>query len=343
MREFQINNNEAGQRFDKYLKKLLSNAPGSFVYKMLRKKNIVLNGKKADGTEKLVAGDHVKLFLADETFDKFAKAEVAASEYQSLKNLNGAKSQEKKFQDKNADTSSKLDVVYEDEDILVINKPAGMLSQKAVPTDVSANEYILHYLIEKGELTEEMMRTFKPSICNRLDRNTSGLLIAGKTLKGLQEMAAALKSRTVQKYYRCIVKGEVNKNAYVKGWLIKDERTNKVTIYQNKPAGKLSDEAQAIETEYRTVETAGGYTELEVHLITGRSHQIRAHLASIGHPIVGDTKYGAKNINAQFAKDVKVKSQLLHAYRMVFEDGKEIVAECGSEFARVRKYIGLKE
>lgn len=325
MREFQINHNEAGQRFDKYLKKLLSNAPGSFVYKMLRKKNITLNGKKADGTEKLVAGDNVKLFLADDTFEKFAKGAAANVEYQSLKTLSG----------------TELEVVYEDEDILVINKPAEMLSQKAVPTDVSANEYILHYLIEKGELTEEMMRTFKPSICNRLDRNTSGLLIAGKTLKGLQEMASSLKERTVQKYYRCIVKGEVRKDAYIKGWLIKDEKTNKVTIFKDKPDGKLAEAAQAIETEYRIVKASGGYTELEVHLITGRSHQIRAHLASIGHPIVGDTKYGDKGVNARFAKDVHVKSQLLHAYRMVFEDGKEIVADCGSEFAKVRKYIGM--
>lgn len=325
MREFQINHNEAGQRFDKYLKKLLANAPGSFVYKMLRKKNITLNGKKADGTEKLVAGDNVKLFLADDTFEKFAKGASANAEYQSLKTLSG----------------TELEVVYEDEDILVINKPAEMLSQKAVPTDVSANEYILHYLIEKGELTEEMMRTFKPSICNRLDRNTSGLLIAGKTLKGLQDMASALKERTVQKYYRCIVKGEVRKDSYIKGWLIKDEKTNKVAIFKDKPDGKLSEAAQAIETEYRIVKASGGYTELEVHLITGRSHQIRAHLASIGHPIVGDTKYGDKGVNARFAKDVHVKSQLLHAYRMVFEDGKEIVADCGSEFAKVRKYIGM--
>lgn len=325
MREFQINHNEAGQRFDKYLKKLLANAPGSFVYKMLRKKNITLNGKKADGTEKLVAGDNVKLFLADDTFEKFAKGAAANVEYQSLKTLSG----------------TELEVVYEDEDILVINKPAEMLSQKAVPTDVSANEYILHYLIEKSELTEEMMRTFKPSICNRLDRNTSGLLIAGKTLKGLQDMASALKERTVQKYYRCIVKGEVRKDAYIKGWLIKDEKTNKVTIFKDKPDGKLAEAAQAIETEYRIVKASGGYTELEVHLITGRSHQIRAHLASIGHPIVGDTKYGDKSVNTRFAKDVHVKSQLLHAYRMVFEDGKEIVADCGSEFAKVRKYIGM--
>lgn len=340
MREFQINNNEAGQRFDKYLKKLLSDAPGSFVYKMLRKKNITLNGKKADGTEKLAEGDCVKLFLSDDTYEKFAGGNTAASQYQSLKRLGSV--QDQNIQEyRNAHALKKLDVVYEDEDILVINKPAGMLSQKANPQDVSANEYILSYLIEKGELTEDMLRTFKPSVCNRLDRNTSGLLIAGKTLNGLQKMAEALKNRTVQKYYRCIVKGEMHENAYLKGWLIKDEKTNKVTVYKNKPNGKSADEAQAIETEYRVIHAHAGYTELEVHLITGRSHQIRAHLASIGHPIIGDTKYGAKSVNMKFAKEVHVKSQLLHAYRMVFEDGREIVAECANEFTQVRAYIGL--
>lgn len=336
MREFHINNNEAGQRFDKYLKKLLSNAPGSFVYKMLRKKNITLNGKKADGTEKLAEGDHVKLFLSDDTFEKFSGSNFSAKEYQSLRSLsNTRKSDEKRAEIK----PYKLTVVYEDADILVINKPAGMLSQKAVPTDISANEYILNYLIEKGELTEEMMRTFKPSICNRLDRNTSGLLIAGKTLIGLQKMARALKERSVQKYYRCIVKGEVRESAYIKGWLLKDEKTNKVTIYQEKPAGELGELVQEIETEYRPICVKGGCSELEVHLITGRSHQIRAHLASIGHPIIGDIKYGDKAVNRHFLKEVHVKHQLLHAYRMVFEDGREILADCGSEFEKVRKYM----
>ena len=310
---------------------------------MLRKKNITLNGKKADGTEKLVAGDSVKLFLADDTFEKFAGGNVASAEYQNLKELKSTDRPEKKQSNQNMVADQKLDVVYEDEDILVINKPTGMLSQKAVPTDISANEYILHYLIEKGELTEEMMRTFKPSICNRLDRNTSGLLIAGKTLKGLQEMASALKNRTVQKYYRCIVKGEVRKDAYIKGWLIKDEKTNKVTIYKEKPTGSQAEDAQAIETEYHPIAVAGGYSELEVHLITGRSHQIRAHLSSIGHPIVGDTKYGNRQVNMRFSKELHVKSQLLHAYRMVFSNGKEIVADCGSEFAKVRTYLGFEK
>ena len=342
MREYQINSNEAGQRFDKYLKKLLCNAPGSFIYKMLRKKNIVLNGKKADGTEKLNVGDNIKLFLSDETFEKFAGNQKTSSEFENLRQLT-------------ITSNKKLEVVYEDTDVIIINKPSGMLSQKAEASDLSANEYILSYLIAKGELTEESLKTFKPSICNRLDRNTSGLLVAGKTLKGLQEMSKALKERYVQKYYRCIVKGEVQEDSYIKGFLVKDEHKNQVAIYKTRadyekvvakkrrreePATRdgmnkkvLSEETPLpIETEYHPIKVKDGYSELEVHLITGRSHQIRAHLASIGHPIVGDTKYGNKSVNETFYRNLKIDSQMLHSYRMEFPDGRKIVAPCPAEF-----------
>ncbi len=322
MKQFTIRPNEAGQRFDKYLKKLLSNASGSFVYKMLRKKNITLNEHKADGTEKLASGDLVKLFLSDETFEKFSGAEQTNSEYFKLKSIE----------------PNNLKVVYEDADVIIINKPSGMLSQKSVPEDISANEYILSYLIHKGELSEEQLKTFKPSICNRLDRNTSGLLIAGKSLKGLQMMAEALKKRTVAKYYRCIVKGELREKTYLKGYLSKDEQKNKVTVvHKIRPEEK--ENYLPIETEYRPVTVSNGYTELEVHLITGRSHQIRAHLSTIGHPIVGDTKYGDSRVNELFRKEVKVRSQLLHAYKIVFEDKREVIAPSGSEFERAWEYI----
>lgn len=329
MKEFTINQNEAGQRFDKYLKKLLANASSSFIYKMLRKKNIVLNGKKADGTEKLNSGDLVKLFLSDETFDKFAVNDGVLDEFHALKAID----------------SSRLKVIYEDADVMIINKPSGMLSQKAKPEDVSANEYILSYLIHKGELKADMMKTFKPSICNRLDRNTSGLLIAGKSLKGLQEMADALKHRSVQKYYRCIVKGELKEKTYLKGYLSKDEAKNKVTVFKELPSAKNGKSSQGdaeflpIETEYRPISFANGYTELEVHLITGRSHQIRAHLASIGHPIIGDMKYGKKEINEVFRKEANIRSQMLHAYRIVFADGREVIAPTGPEYERAWDFI----
>jgi len=322
MKEFKINANEAGQRFDKYLKKLLKEANTSFIYKMLRKKNIVLNGKKADGTEKLNVGDEVKLFLADETFDKF----------------HGATTNTKQFETYTQIPIKKLDIVYEDEDVIIINKPVGMLSQKAKPEDISANEYIIAYLLQSGALTQEALNTFKPSICNRLDRNTSGLLIAGKTLKGLQEMSEALKERSAQKYYRCIVSGVLKEKTYLKGYLSKDERTNKVTIYKTKPTDS-NIECLPIETEYRPIASANGYTELEVHLITGRSHQIRAHLSSIGHPIIGDTKYGLAKVNEVFGRECRLKSQLLHAYRIEFADGKKVVAPTPKAYDKVWEYI----
>lgn len=326
MKEYKIQSNEAGQRFDKYLKKLLKDANSSFIYKMLRKKNIVLNGKKADGTEKLAVGDEVKLFLSDETFDKFHGASQNVKAFDEYANIPG----------------NKLDIVYEDEDILIINKPVGMLSQKAKPEDVSANEYIIAYLIQNKKLTAESLSTFKPSICNRLDRNTSGLLIAGKTLKGLQDMSKALKERStehgVQKYYRCIVSGVLKEKTYLKGYLSKDERTNKVTVAKTKPTN--SDlEWLPIETEYRPIEVANGFTELEVHLITGRSHQIRAHLASIGHPIIGDSKYGSREVNERFGRELHLKFQLLHAYRICFADGKQVTAPTPKMYDRVWEYI----
>lgn len=336
MREFTITPNEANQRFDKYLKKLLCNAPGSFIYKMLRKKNIVLNGKKADGTEKLNAGDGVKLFLSDETFEKMSGSEKTSSEFQEFMQLSNRLKQGK----------PELKVVYEDAHVIMIDKPSGMLSQKADSSDVSANEYILAYLIGKGELTEEMFRTFRPSVCNRLDRNTSGLLIAGKTLEGLQKMAEALKHRSLQKYYRCIVAGEVHEEYHLKGYLKKDSAANQVTIKKECPEDE-KDDYLPIETEYRPVQILNGYTELEVHLITGRSHQIRAHLASVGHPIVGDIKYGKKSVNDRFRREAGVTSQLLHAYRMVFprgimDDEAEpftITAPYGEDFMQTLSYI----
>lgn len=314
MKEIKIQANEAGQRLDKFLAKLLKEAPMSFCYKMMRKKNIVLNGKKATGSEKLVLGDSVKLFLSDETFEKFAgTAEVA-----SYKNI----------------PKQELDIVYEDNDILMLNKPAGMLSQKAKRDDISANEYVLQYLLERGTITEESLRTFKPSVCNRLDRNTSGILIVGKTLKGSQNMSAALKERSIQKYYLCLVSGVITEKQRIDGYLKKDEQKNQVLISK-----KSTKDARPIATEYRPLQQIGEYTLLEVHLITGRSHQIRAHLASIGHPVIGDSKYGSRKENQIFLQHAGTSHQLLHAYRLIMEDGREVTAEPPEEFNRAISYL----
>lgn len=316
MQEIIVTANEAGQRFDKLLAKYLNEAPKSFIYKMLRKKNIVLNGKKATGNEKLAVGDSVKLFLADETIQKFSNVEVIH-------------------------TKEKLDILYEDEHVIMINKPVGMLSQKADAKDESLVEHLISYLIDSGQLTQEELRSFKPSICNRLDRNTSGLLVAGKSLIGLQTMAQLFKERSLKKYYRCLVVGKITEKQYIKGWLVKDEKTNKVTVMQKECKDSLP-----IETEYEPLWVGEDCTLLEVHLITGRTHQIRAHLASQKHPIIGDYKYGNRKVNDVYKETYKLESQLLHAYRLEMPEiagelselsGKQFVAPLPRLFEHILK------
>lgn len=304
MKEFSINTNEAGQRFDKYLSKLLRNAPKSFLYKMLRKKNIVLNGKKATGNEKLNSGDVIRLFLSDDTFEKFSK------------------------QDSVSYPTMPLDILYEDPDILLINKPCGVLSQPDNSKDPSLVEYITGYLLENHTLTEEDLRTFHPSVCNRLDKNTSGVIAAGKSLPGLQGLSRVFHDRTIHKDYLCIVRDILPKPAHIRGYLFKDESQNKVTVTRTQTQG-----SQPVETFYTPLGNNGKVTLLKVRLITGRTHQIRAHLASIGHPLMGDTKYGDTEFNRFCLQHYHLKHQLLHAWQLTFpEMNQELMAVSGRCF-----------
>ena len=325
MQELHVTENEAGQRLDKLLAKFLNQAPKSFLYKMMRKKNIVLNGKKCTGNENLKQGDSIKLFFSDETIEKFSAGTYVTPKKEKI---------------------NMLPIIYEDEQVLLMNKPVGVLSQKAKDSDVSAVEILINYLMETDQLSKEQFRTFHPSICNRLDRNTSGILVAGKTLPALQEMNRFFKERTIAKYYRCLVKGRVIKNEdYIKGYLVKDQKTNKVSITKKK-----TEEGVPIETEYCVIQSNDEVSLLEVHLITGKTHQIRAHLASIGHPIIGDYKYGDKQINEMYRQEYGLKSQLLHAYRleMPSSDGslaylndKKFVAELPDKFIKICKDKGV--
>ena len=316
MQEIIIQENEAGQRFDKYLFKYFKEAPSSFVYKMLRKKNIVLNGKKSDGKDKIQVGDSVKIFMADETISKF-RGEIPVEIVSPVK----------------------LDIVYEDDNVIMVNKPSGMLSQKARQNDISVNEYIISYLISSGQLTSEQLKTFKPGVCNRLDRNTSGLIVAGKSLKGLQVMAGMFKDRTMDKYYIAVVSGIVSEKMNIKGFLSKNKKTNKVTI-----SNKETVNSHYIETEYEPLKYGDNITYLKVKLITGRTHQIRAHLASAGHPIIGDYKYGNKGINDYYKKTFQIENQMLHSWKLIFPkmeqdlkelSEKEISAKIPKEFELV--------
>lgn len=298
--------NEAGQRFDKYLKKLLKDAPDNFIYKMLRKKNIVLNGKRADGKELLCLDDEVKLFLADDTFEKF-----------------GGKSTNCPFDivpyERAYRKLNDLRILYEDDNILIVDKPAGILSQKSKPDDISINEWLTGYLLSCKGVTAETLSTFKPSVCNRLDRNTSGMVLCGKTLAGSQYLSSIIKDKSLEKYYYCMVSGDVDINGHVTGYLYKDTVQNKVTVFAREcdvPEAQKH-KAEYIDTAFYTVHTAHDMTFMEVQLFTGKTHQIRAHLASLGHPIIGDGKYGSAAVNQKYAK-MGVHSQLLHAHKLVF-------------------------
>ena len=293
MKLITVHKQEEGQRLVKLLGAYLKEAPNSFFYKMLRKKNITLNGKKADGTEKLKCGDEIRLFLSDETYEKFAG----------------------KMQPKEKFPIAKLNIVYEDSNVIFINKPAGMLSQKSVPSDVSLNEYLLGYLEKSGQWKQEESKAFRPSVCNRLDRNTSGMVICGKSMAGLQQMAALLKDRSLHKYYLCLVKGVMTESQHLEGYLLKDENSNQVKIFQKETEG-----AAHIITEYEPLYTEGETTLLKVTLVTGKSHQIRAHLSSIGHPIIGDPKYGERKVNAFFRETHGIKNQMLHAWKLTFPE-----------------------
>jgi 23S rRNA pseudouridine955/2504/2580 synthase len=314
MKSVNVGKNEAGQRLDRILTRLFPNAGKGFIFKMLRKKNIVLNGKKAEGNEKLNEGDEIKIFLSDETF-----AKMSGRENDSV--YEGTRGNEKKSVDIKPDGGTVKEyarrikdmTVYEDDDIIVLNKPEGVLSQKAKESDISLNEMLTAYMLDKGEIDEEQLKTFKPSMCNRLDRNTTGLICGGKSLKGLQFLSEIFRNRTVDKYYLCVVKGRVEDFKRIEGYLVKDEKTNTVRIQKEQ-----NRDAVHIVTEYRPLEIEDDRTILEVKLITGKSHQIRAHLASIGHPIAGDAKYGDPVFNRWAKKHYGADSQMLVAYRLVF-------------------------
>ena len=315
MKEFIIQKNEENQRFDKYLKKLLPNAGTSFLYKMLRKKNIVINKKKATGNEKLKQGDVVQVFLSDETFAKFSmNPEMLQKEYEHLKSLN----------------VKGLKVVFEDDEMILINKTHNMLSQKSNPMDISANEYLLGYMIQTDQLSFEEYMTFHPSVVNRLDRNTTGLLIFGKTLNSLQILGENIKNRSINKYYRAIVAGELKDELKLEGYLLKDEKTNKVSFHETEIDG-----SDYIETDVKPIAYQNGLTLVEIHLITGKTHQIRLHLSTIGHPIVGDMKYGDEKINKKYYESHKVNHQLLHAYRLEFPDERVFVADAPGVFHKL--------
>ncbi len=337
MQEIRISEANAGQRLNKFLGKYLDDAPQSFLYRMLRKKNIKWNNKKAAGNEVLNTGDTVQVYMTDETIAKFRKDKKvpvfdAKRQEEALQNQDN-----RQFVTGGESISpvrewgplNRIEIIYEDEDILILNKPSGLLSQKADAEDYSLNEQIVDYYGTKPWADS----LFTPSVCNRLDRNTSGIILAGMSLKGSQVLSHMLKERTLDKYYLTIVSGNVEASSTIKGFLVKKPSHNQVLIYSSiEDARKNGIEKSAyIETMYEPI--AHGtfqnmeFTLLRVKLVTGKTHQIRAHLQSAGHPIIGDGKYGLKSVNALLKKEFGLRHQLLHAYEIVFPRQMEGLSE----------------
>ena len=360
MQEIIINEANAGQRLNKFLGKYLDDAPQSFVYKMLRKKNIKLNKGKATGNEVLRNGDAVQIFMTDETIAKFRKDGnvPAIAKVNSPASVVAKQSEmsETSHMDKHEIPANPLEdvpILYEDVDILILNKPAGMLSQKAEPHDYSLNERVVEYYRNK----EYADNLFTPSVCNRLDRNTSGIILAGMSLKGSQMLSRILKDRTLDKYYLTIVSGKVEMASTIKGFLTKKASHNQVVIYETLEQAHNHgvDKPAFIETRYEPLSYGRfeklDFTLLKVKLITGKTHQIRAHLRSVGHPIIGDGKYGLKSVNAITKKEFGLKHQLLHAYEITFPKelevvknmaGKQIVATLPEEFLYILSKLTMK-
>lgn len=336
MQHVTIGPNQAGQRLDKFLHKYLPEAPNSFLYKMLRKKNITLNGRKAEGKEMLSPGDEVKLFFSDETFSKFSGGassgcresaasggKTAASGSQDTKVSRPAAARLAETCRTAFSRLNGIAVLYEDEHVLILNKPAGILTQKAEDADLSLNEWMIGYLLDTGAISEVELHTFRPSVCNRLDRNTSGLVLCGKSLAGSQELARVIRERSVRKFYRTVALGTITRPCRIEGWLVKDEVSNKVTVTSKNRGIPDASYIQTAYTPLQNISLTGrrqncDFTYLEVELVTGKPHQIRAHLSGTGHPLLGDYKYGRKEINDVYKAQYHLNSQLLHAYRLEF-------------------------
>lgn len=334
MREVRITKAQAGQRMDRFLSKYLPEASSGFLHKMLRKKNIKLNEKKAEGNEKLTDGDRIQIYFSEETLEKFmGKGQKTMAEHRELTGRQKA-------------LRKQVRLLFSSENVLVFHKPAGMLTQRADKKDDSLNDYLLDYCREKGYVDEQTLTSFRPSVANRLDRNTSGIVLCGITTAGLQTLSLLLKERKLEKNYLCLVEGRVEKNQKIRGYLKKNERDNRVILYRKPVEG-----AVPIETWYQVVSRSEQASLLKVRLITGKSHQIRAHLASIGYPIFGDRKYGRRSWNDRLQKEEELKYQMLHSYELKAPEGialslKEleglhIVDPLPADFAKVLCTFGL--
>lgn len=306
MKEFIINRNDSGQRLDKFVLKTVPRLPQSMMYKAIRNKRIKLNGKRAEISSRLCEGDTVQMYLNDEFFDSAPETEFMS-------------------------VTPVLNILYEDENILLLDKKNGMVVHE--DNDNTADTLInrvKRYLYEKGEYDPNSENSFAPALCNRLDRNTGGIVIAAKNAESLRILNQKIRDREIEKYYLCVTVGVPPKRSdTLTAYLEKDSASNTVKVTDRK-----SNTNKTIVTGYCVIRDNGKLALVEIKLGTGRTHQIRAHMAHIGCPLLGDGKYGINRIN----KEYKVKTQALYSYKLRFSfstesgcleylDGKEFRVE----------------
>lgn len=290
--KIEIGTNEAGQRLDKFLRKYLKDVPLSAIFKALRKGDIRVNGKKQKEKYQLEEGDNIEIRYLQSVVQK----------------------EKKKLNFQQVDFSA-LQIIYEDENMALVEKWPGVLvhsdKKNGAPT---LNDYVLSYLYKKGDYTPEDELTFTPAPCNRLDRNTSGIVFFGKNFEALKLLNELIRERKVKKYYCALVKGKIKSGKY-QAFITKDEENNKSQVFKtNEPNTKK------IAMDINVLQTNGAYSFIEIELITGRSHQLRAHLSFLGNPIIGDYKYGNNELNSFFDNKFGLNYQFLYAYKVVFKD-----------------------
>ncbi|QSX04855.1 RluA family pseudouridine synthase [Sedimentibacter sp. zth1] len=315
-----ISSNERDQRLDRFLKKYLKNASLSYIYKLIRK-DVKINGKRGKVETMLFEGDELSLYITEEEMDKLTKS----------KKVVRAKKQ--------------FNIAYEDENILVAEKPFGLLTHgdSTEKKNHLANQ-VISYLIQKGDYVPRLERTFVPSPVNRLDRNTTGLVLFGKNNNSLQSLNLMIREKGyVSKYYLTIVAGNLKKELILKDKMEKDTNRNLVKVVP------MDDEdGKIMETIARPLQYKDGYTLVEVELVTGRTHQIRVHLANAGYPIIGDVKYGRSSVNRKVEQRFKLTTQFLHAYKLYFKNavdpvsymtGKTIIGELPPNLQQIKKSL----
>lgn len=291
--KIEIGPNEAGQRVDKFVRKWLKDVPLSAIFKAFRKGDIKVNGKKTKEKYSLVEGDIVETYYISSEPEK------------------------KKF----VRIDNNFKVTYEDENMLLLEKWPGVLvhsnSESGEPT---LTDYVLSYLYDKGDYEPEKEVTFTPAPCNRLDRNTSGIVVFGKNFEALKLLNEMIRERKIKKYYTALVKGKLKDGIY-EGYIYKNEDANISKVFDSEMPN-----TKKIAMEVKTIQTCGSFSLIEIDLITGRSHQLRAHLNHLNHPIVGDNKYGDKKLNSFFNNKYGLDYQFLYAYKLIFKNCPEKLA-----------------